>query len=59
MIKALTEIRDLAEKWVARYPEGSGEYGAWMRVFQLADENDARTVSLDPSHKPKRKRATK
>lgn len=56
-VKALTEINQIATEREYRYPEGSAEWNAWHRVKELSEVNDARTLSLDPTKKPKRKRA--
>lgn len=48
-IKALTEIKAIAERNFRAIPKGLREGNDWFRVWKLADDGDARTLSDDPT----------
>lgn len=62
--KTLTQIKTTAARQLAAHKQAgtldSEEAKAWYKVYQLADESDARETRLDPALRPKRaKKSTK
>jgi hypothetical protein len=57
-MKALTEIAQIAARHFQAEPKGTRESNDWFRVWKLATEGDARTLSDDPTV-AKAKRAKK
>jgi hypothetical protein len=47
--KALTEIKNIAERHFKASQKGTQESNDWFRVWKLATDGDARTLSDDPT----------
>ncbi len=58
-IKPLTEIANIANRHFQSSEKGTPESNAWHRVWVLATEGDARTLSVDPTVATKRRAAKK
>lgn len=56
--RALTQIKNIAARHFKASVKGSTESNDWFRVWKLADEGDARTLSDEPTV-AKKKRAAK
>jgi hypothetical protein len=56
--KALTQIKNIAARHFKNDPKGTRESNDWFKVWKLADEGDARTLSDEPTV-AKAKRAAK
>lgn len=58
-IKALTEIAQIAARHFKAGDKGTQESNDWFRVWQLASEGDARTLSEDPTVRAAKKKSRK
>jgi hypothetical protein len=58
-MKPLTEIAKIAKRNYQGAAKGSQESNDWFRVWKLATEGDARTLSDDPTVKAKKRAAKK
>lgn len=57
--KALTQIAGLAQQLFNSLPKGSPESNQAFRIWKLADEGDARTLSDEPTVKEEKRAVRK
>jgi hypothetical protein len=57
--RALTQIKNIAARHFRASVKGSSESNDWFRVWKLADEGDARTLSDEPTVKASKRAAKK